>query len=306
MRTVIPAIERSSQVELIAFHTRSADVRAEATALTGAIAHQNYDSLLGAENVDAVYIASPTGVHAEMAMHAIDAGKHVWCEKPLTGTEQETVALLDAADESGIVVLESDMFLHHPQFEVLRQLVSSGEVGNVRSVTGRFGFPHLDETNFRYSPHLGGGALLDAGYYPVAAAVGLLGPDLELIGATIERPSAFDVDTGGTALATNGGAAAIMDWGFGRSYRNEIEVWGEDGVLSTQRAFSKPFDLPTTVVVQPHGGDLRTIEIDAADQFALMMNDFADITTGRLGYVTDQIRARARLLTQIRGGNTSA
>ncbi|VAW09420.1 hypothetical protein MNBD_ACTINO02-2912, partial [hydrothermal vent metagenome] len=254
---------------------------------------------LSASDVDAVYIAAPTGLHADMGFEAIGAGKHVWCEKPMTVTLLQSEQMVDAARSAGLVALESDMFLHHPQFLELQRLVASEELGPVVSVTGRFGFPHLPRSDFRYSKQLGGGALLDAGFYPVAAATALLGSGLVLAGALRVSEEGGDVDTGGTALAATGGRAALLDWGFGRSYRNEIEVWCEDGVIKVQRAFSKPAHLETRIVVSPQSGDEWTIPIGAADHFALMLDDFAEVTIGEAPWDTQQVLSRARLLDAI-------
>ena len=298
-RNLVPAFERSNKTELVALHTRSEATLSRVAEQTGATPYAEVEDLLASGNVDAVFIASPTGLHASMSRMAIDAGKHVWCEKPLTVSQQETEGLLTAAAEARVILLESDMFLHHPQFATLERLVKSREFGRILSMTGRFGFPHLAETNFRYSKQLGGGALLDAGFYPIAAAVAMLGPDLRLIGAVVERPDDETVDIGGTSLVAGDGAVAILDWGFGRSYRNEIEVWCENGVLTAERAFSKPADLDTQISIRPQTGDERLVTLKPADQFALMLDDFAAITTGEAPYDTTQIRSRARLLTEI-------
>ncbi len=298
-RNLIPAFERSSHVDLVAIHTRSESRLREVAELTGAAAYQDSDRLLAASDVDVIYVAAPTGLHASMAIASIEAGKHVWCEKPLTVTLGETQRVVSAALDAGLVALESDMFLHHPLFVELCRLVESQELGATMSMTGRFGFPFRPGTDFRYSKDLGGGALLDAGFYPIAAAVALLGIGLQTIGAVVTSDGGFEVDTGGTALVALDNRAAVLDWGFGRAYRNEIEIWCHSGVVEVGRAFSKPADLATQIVIRPQSGKDYVIEVAPADQFALMLDDFAAITLSDTSYDTERILERSRLLTEI-------
>lgn len=303
-RNIIPAFERSRRTQLVALHTRHEDVLNEVAAATDARPYRDVDDLLASPDIDAIYIAAPTGLHAEMGIAAISAGKHVWCEKPMTVDHRQTKEMIDAAEAAGLVALEADMFLHHPQFLELQRLVESEELGRVVSMTARFGFPHLPRSDFRYSEEMGGGALLDAGFYPVAAATALLGPGLLLAGALITSEEGEAVDTGGTALVSTQGRAALLDWGFGRSYRNEIETWCEGGLIKVGRAFSKPADLGTQITIHPQSGDRRTTIIDPADQFALMLDDFAGISIGETPFDAMQTLARARLLDAIRASES--
>ncbi len=299
-RTLIPALAAAENADLVALFTRDPSIREDVAAATGAVPYSNPGDLLDDPDVDAIYIATPTGLHTEMSMEVIAAGKHVWCEKPMSVTYDQTAAIVDAAMGAGLVALEADMFLHHPQFRKLKRLVSSDGLGPLASVTARFGFPHRDRNDFRYSAQLGGGALLDAGYYPIAAAVDLFGPGLNLAGCTIGHDVGRGVDIGGTAIAVTDHRAAVLDWGFGRSYRSEIEVWCEDAVVEATRAFSKPADLETELVIRHQSGEVETIAIAAADQFALMVDDFADVTVGNSVFDPTPQLERARLLSEIR------
>ena len=298
-RNIIPAFERSRRTQLVALHTRNEDVLNEVAAATGALAYREVGDLLSSPEVDAIYIAAPTGLHAEMGIAAIDAGKSVWCEKPMTVNLAQTTSLIDAAAAAGLVALESAMFMYHPQFRELLRLVESNELGPVMSVTARFGFPHLSRSDFRYSMQLGGGALLDAGFYPIAAAAALLGPEFSLVGALITM-SDGGVDLGGAALATCSGRSAILDWGFGRHYRNEVEIWCESGLITTDRVFSKPADLETHIVIEPQSGDIRRTTISGADHFALMLDSFAATTLGETPFDPKPTIERARILDAIR------
>lgn len=300
LRNILPAIGRCSRAELVAVHTRNESVLRDVAGSTGIRAHAHPDDLLEDRAVDVVYLATPTGLHAAMAGRVIDAGKHLWCEKPLTDSYELTASLLADVRAAGLVALEADMFVHHPQFRQMLEIAGSGQLGSIVSATARFGFPHREGNDFRYSKELGGGALLDAGFYPVAAAVGLLGHDLELAGSTIGFTEGIGVDTGGTALAISAAGAALLDWGFGRSYRSEINVWCEDGVVDLARAFAKPADLETRIAVRHQSGEETVYQVPPADHFALMLEHFAAVTSGALAFDSAPILTRSRLLTDIR------
>lgn len=299
-RTVIPAIRRSDRVELVGLHTRTDTVLRDVAVSTGATPYADRSEFLGTDDIDVVYLATPTGVHASMALETISAGKHLWCEKPMTTSLEQTESIVAAAQESRLVALESAMFLHHPQFLLLQDIIASDEVGEVATVTARFGFPHRSQADFRYSRELGGGALLDAGFYPAAAVVALLGIEARVAGSVITTSEGVDADTGGSALVVLNQGAGLLDWGFGRSYRNEIEVWCEEGTIAVTRAFSKPAELATQIVIRPQSGDPHTIAVPPADQFSLMLEDFAAITCGERPYDPRPVLARSRLLTEIR------
>lgn len=298
-RHVLPALARAEKIDLVAIHTRDPDTLADCAAEFSAVPFPSPESMLASPDVDVVYIATPTGLHASMARSAIESGKHVWCEKPLTTSYEATTDLVTLAAANGLVVLETDMFLHHPQFLELRQLLDNRVVGSPLTVTARFGFPHLDRSDFRYSQEAGGGALRDAGFYPIAAAVALIGHRVEVIGASLQTAPGFQVDTSGSALLRGGDQIALLDWGFGRAYRNSIDIWCDSGTIDLARAFSKPPTLTTQVELDDRAGTTRTIDIRPADQFSLMLDAFAEISLGRAEYDARPMIARARVADAI-------
>lgn len=304
-RNLLPAFTRAAGVHLAAIHTRNVDVLTETCNQLGVRAHSDPEDLLTSEDIDVVYLAIPTGHHREQGARVLEAGKHLWCEKPLTADLRQTQELIDLAHQQGLTVRETDMFLHHPQVAMARSAANRHGFDRLVTLTARFGFPHLDPSNFRYSASDGGGALLDAGYYPIAAAVAWLGLDVTLGGALLEVDDSRGVDVGGSAFLTEEAGTAFLDWGFGRSYRNEIDLWFDGGVMSLERAFSKPADLVTRIRIRTQGGEEETVDVPAADQFALMFESFAaDLgsspdmgATVRRAELISEIRASASVVT---------
>lgn len=300
-RNVLPAFADADGVELVGVRSRNDAARAEAAATYRVRSYATDEAMLGDRDVDAVYVCTPVGTHGEWIHRALDAGKHVICEKTLVASTKQAEAALAHAEQLDLAVLEAFMFEHHPQWAALQTVIADGAIGAARSLTARFGFPHLDPSNVRYRADLGGGALLDAGAYPLAAAVGLWGMPDRIEGRLITEPG-YDVDTRGAAwLAWDDGRHAHLEWGFGHAYRNEIEVWGSEGTARLARAFSKPPTLATSVSITPQSGDAYEIAVPPANHFARMLTAFGEaIRDGRVQRWHVAARERARLQHAVR------
>jgi len=148
--------------------------------------HTSYDALINDPDVNAVYIPLPNGLHAEWTLRAIDAGKHVLCEKPFTANEKEARQVADAAAASGLVVMEAFHYRYHPLAERIRS-VAHEQLGEIREVRTAMCFPLPKFSDIRYNYDLAGGALMDAGCYALHC-LRLLGPgDPEVVSASAKR-----------------------------------------------------------------------------------------------------------------------
>lgn len=279
-RNLLPAIAATRSVRLVGLSSRDEQVRTQEATRWKCRSYSSASAMLEDPEVDVVYVAVPVGLHAEYIRRSLRAAKHVWCEKSLAATKADWNDVLGEARSRNLALCEAHMFRFHPQFARVQALIAGGVLGRLRSITGRFGFPHMQPQNCRYSRELGGGALLDAGAY-VFAAARLLYESLPTdIFATLERDTGYEVDTGGAALLRfGGGEHAHLEWGFGRCYTNEISAWGEDGKLCVDRAFSKPPDLSTTITLVTPNGTCRTESVSPANHFTAMLDAFADTVT---------------------------
>lgn len=240
--------------------------------------------MLACQEVGAVLIAGPNGIHREHALEALSAGKHVFIEKSMAADLAEVELLIETARERERLCAECFMYLHHPQFEQVRELVKEdGPVGRIRSIVARFGFPHLAPGDIRYSRELAGGALLDAGAYCLSALRELLG-DPRLEWCTLSSPEGHEVDTSGSAVCRSGDRVGFADWGFGRSYRNELEIWGERALVRVPFAFSKPPGLATEITII-HQTDNREqkVPVPAANHFVLMLEKLSEASRSAEG-----------------------
>lgn len=196
-------------------------------------AHAGYAALLADPEVDAVYNALPTGLHAEWSVRAARAGKHVLCEKPLAVGAADVATMFAAADAAGVTLLEAFPYAYHPQMDATLALLRGGAIGTVRAVQAAFGFTLSDATNVRLDPALGGGALLDVGCYAVSFARRVIGERPARAQATAHWGSTgIDLSLAGT-LEYPGGAVAQVACSFETAPHRYAVVAGSDGVLET-------------------------------------------------------------------------
>lgn len=267
---VAPAMHDAGH-DLAAVASRSL-TRAQAFAAKHGVrrARSSYDDVLAARDVDAVYVALHPAAHEEWAIAALDAGKHVICERPLAMDALSAARIAAAAVASGCVVMEAQAFRFHPRTEALLELVDGGDIGQVRLVTAVVSSRMRDLDNFRAKPAEGGGALLDSGSQAVAAARWLVGEEPDGVqAASVGWRSGVDGATTGL-LSFPSGAMATVATSFEGAAHEVLEVSGTYGVVRTTLPFSAGRD--DEVVLQRDGRDIGTW---MADPYSRMLSAFA-------------------------------
>jgi len=273
-RTMLPTLRDHPAVALRAVASRD---RAKAAAYAerfGCEPVAGYENLLSRDDVDAVYIALPNALHYETARAALESGKHVLAEKPLTTSAGETAELVRLAAARGLVLRENFGFLHHGQHRRVRSMVDEGRIGRLRHLSSSFCFPPLPEDDIRYRPELGGGALLDLGVYPVRAMQFFLGDELTVTGAVLRCDPVSGVDLSGSFVAYSAdGVIATGDFGFEHGFGSRYRLWGSTGQLTVERAFTPPpWYTPTLrIVSQDH---VEELTLPAEHQFNACVSAF--------------------------------
>lgn len=228
---------------------------------------EGYSSLIYSDEVDAVYLPLPPGLHYKWAKEALANGKHILVEKPCTTGLANTEDLLKDAEQKGLAAHENYMFAFHDQLEAVNDIVRSGEIGDVRLYRISFGFPMRAQNDFRYKKALGGGALLDCGGYTLKYASMLLGPTAKIKYAQSNYIDSFDVDMyGSAALVNDNGVTAQVAFGMDHNYKCELEVWGSKGTLFTNRILTAPAGLVPEVTIRK-GNDEEKRSLPADDAF---------------------------------------
>jgi xylose dehydrogenase (NAD/NADP) len=275
-RLVLAAARESDRVDVVAVASRDRE-RAEAYARENGIerAFASYEALLADPDVEAVYISLPNSLHVEWSIRALEAGKHVLCEKPLSRRPAEVERAFDAAEQAGLVLMEAFMYRHNPQTARLKELVDSGAIGTLQLVRAAFSFPLADAANVRLSAALDGGSLMDVGCYCVSGARLLAGEPERVYGEQVVGESGVDVLFSGT-MRFPGGVVAQFDSGLRMPNRDELDAVGDAGSVF----LDDPWHCRTPVLrLRREGGD-EEIGLDAADSYRLELENVSDAIRG--------------------------
>lgn len=279
-RRMLPALAADPAVRVTAVASRHAGRAAEVAGRFGAEPVHGYDQVLDRDDVDAVYIPLPCGLHAEWIERCLIAGKHVLAEKPVSTDTERTAGLVKLANDRGLLLMENAMFLHHSQHAAVRSLVGDGSIGKLRSFASCFAIPGKPADDIRYQAALGGGALLDVGFYPVRAALHYLGTNATVAGAVLRYDTAAGVEVSGSALLTTPtGVTAHLTFGMEHSYRTRYELWGSAGRIALDRAFTPPDTYrPTLRLYQQDRREERDLPADR--QFGNVVTAFRAAVAG--------------------------
>ena len=271
---IVRAIAGNSRGELRAVAGRDEGrARAFAAKYGVPVTHPSFDALLDDPLVDAVYIALPNGLHAEWTIRALDAGKHVLCEKPLALSVADVDEIIAAATRSDRIAAEAFMYLHHPQTLRALELIRSGALGTVQVINGAFSFL-LDYPNDpRIDPDQGGGSLWDVGCYPVSVSRLIAGEEPDGV-AGFARFDERGVDrTFVGLLHFPSGLVAHFESGFSAPDRERIEVVGSEATLVIDHPFLPEPDGPPPSMTIKRDAEVETLAVESLDQYRAEVDD---------------------------------
>jgi predicted dehydrogenase len=238
------AISESTTCELYAIGSRSEE-KANSFASTYNLTkiYSSYVSLLSDPDIHAIYIALPHALHAEWAIKAAQAKKHILCEKPITINYKEAISVIEAANQNNVFIMEAFVFRSHPQTDKLRELIRNRHIGDVRIITATFSFK--SEINKKFDKlilkKLGGGAILDVGCYPISMTrlivgeVSAINPSepVNIIGLSHLNKEGMD-EYSICCIEFSNGILAQVSCGISVDQKNEVKIFGSEGVISIQ------------------------------------------------------------------------
>jgi xylose dehydrogenase (NAD/NADP) len=293
-RKVIPGAHASDKVELIAVASRD-QARADAYAREWEIprAYGTYEALLADPDVEAVYISLPNTMHCEWSIRALEAGKHVLCEKPLSRHPDEVAAAFDTAERTGRLLSEAFMWRHNPQTKRAKQLVDEGAIGELRLIRSAFSYSLYDTDNIRLRTDVEGGALMDVGCYNVSGSRLFGGEAVTAYGQAWYGPSGTDWVFGGTLRFPND-VIALFDCGTALPNRDELEAIGSDGSLF----LDDPWHCNGPEIELRRDGEVERIELEPEDSYRLELENVSEAARGEaeLLLARDDAMAQARTL----------
>jgi predicted dehydrogenase len=270
VQKVIPAMQRGKLCEFVAMSSRDRG-KAEAAAARLGIprAHGSYEALLADPDVEAVYITTPNHLHVPWSIKALEAGKHVLCEKPigLDAAEAETLAAA-AARHPSLKIMEAFMYRHHPQWRIALEMARGGRIGDVRTVHSIFSYRNMDPDNVRNRKDIGGGGLMDIGCYNISLSRLLFDaePTRVLGVAEIDPTFGTDVLTSGVLQFPRGTATFTCSTQIAGYQR--VHVFGTEGRIELEIPFNAPHDAAHRLWLY-RGQDVETIEVGYHDQYQI-------------------------------------
>jgi xylose dehydrogenase (NAD/NADP) len=302
-RKVIPGAHASPKVELIAVASREQG-RADEYARTWEIerAFGSYDALLADPDVEAVYISLPNTMHCEWSVKALEAGKHVLCEKPMSRHADEVAAAFDVAERTGLHLSEAFMYRHNPQTAKAKELVEQGAIGELRLVRSAFGYSLYDQDNIRLRTDVEGGALMDVGCYNVSGSRLFGGEPVKAFGEAWFGPSGTDWVFAGT-LRFPGDVIATFDCGTAMVERDELEAIGSEGSLF----LDDPWHCSAPAIELRKDGKTERIELEREDSYRLELENVSDAIRGEAELLLgrDDAIGQARTLEALHEAATS-
>jgi len=236
-----------------------------------------YTDILERDDVDAVYLSLPNVLHEEWTIKAIEAGKHVWCEKPAAMTFSSARKITDHAKKRGVLVTEGFPFLFHPQHKKVNGLVSEGAVGDVTTFHGQFSYPMPELGNIRLNLSLGGGIYADAAVYPIRASRMIFNEEPESIFCTLIKNAESGVDVKADMVLTfSKNKTAHISVAFDAYFQSTYSALGSSGMISVERAYAVPSDKDTKIFLN-RNDETETFNIGATNQFKKFAENFASM-----------------------------
>lgn len=310
---VIPAMQKGERTSVEALASRDeARGREVAGRLGIPRVHGSYEALLADPDIEAIYNPLPNHLHVPLSIAALEAGKHVLCEKPIGLTTAEAQMLAEASRRTGKLVAEAFMVRHHPQWLRAREIAQGGRLGAVRAIQTVFSYFNDDPGNIRNKADIGGGGLYDIGCYAITTARYIFAAEPTRVIALFDRDPAMGTDRLTSGLAEfPGGRQLAFTCATQLTLHQRVQILGTKGRLEVLVPFNAPAGGAAKLLIDD-GRDLagggQTIEdIAPCDQYTLQGDAFSRAVLGeaRLVYGPEDAIANMRIIDAFfRSGET--
>ncbi len=276
VQKVIPALQKGQYCDVVGITSRDA-ARAQAAAkqLSLPRSYGSYEALLDDPHIEAIYNPVPNHLHVEWSIKALEAGKHVLCEKPIGLSVDEAEKLVAAARRHpDLKVMEAFMYRHHPQWRKTRQLVASGGIGELRTIQSFFSYDNRDPENIRNQRDLGGGGLMDIGCYCISLARFLFDAEPTRVFGRIEYDPDFGIDRLTSGVLDFEASTSTFTCATQLTPYQRVNVFGTRGRIEIEIPFNAPPDRPCRIWHQTDDG-IKEITFETCDQYTIQGDLFS-------------------------------
>lgn len=273
---VIPAMQKGRLCEVTAIASQSLDkAQAVARKLNIPKAYGSYDALLADRDIDAIYNPLPNHLHVPWSIKALEAGKHVLCEKPIGLSSAEGRQLVEAGQRHPrLKLMEAFMYRHHPQWQKAKQLTTSGAIGTLRTIHSFFSYYNDNPANIRNMRDIGGGGLMDIGCYPISLSRYLFQAEPKRVFGIVEYDPKFRTDRLASAILDFGKGTATFTCSTQLVPFQRVNIYGTEGQVQIDIPFNAPPDRPC-ILWHQRGAETTKLTMDICDQYTIQGDLFA-------------------------------
>jgi len=272
---LIPAIRESETGTVHAIASRDAEKAKDiAGKLNIPVSYGSYEELLADKSIDAIYNPLPNHLHVPWTIKAMEAGKHVLCEKPIAMDSSEAESLLQKTGEfPNLKVMEAFMYRFHPQWEEVQSMVKKGEIGSLESIHSDFTYYNGDPNNIRNWPEMGGGGLMDIGCYCISVSRYMFGKEPNRVFGELDIDPAYGVDRKASGILSFGDKTATFTCSTKIENHQRVLIYGSDGLIEVEKPFN-PQGNESAQIYLTKNGERKMIKTEAVDQYRLQVDAF--------------------------------
>lgn len=284
---LIPAIRASESGTVQAIASRDGQKAVDiAGKLNIPVSYGSYEELLADESIDAIYNPLPNHLHVPWTIKAMEAGKHVLCEKPIAMDSSEADSLLQKTrDYPDLKIMEAFMYRFHPQWEEVRSLIRNREIGTLESIHSVFTYYNDDPENIRNWPRMGGGGLMDIGCYCVSVSRFLFGKEPDRVSGEIDIDPDYGVDRKASGILSFGDKTATFTCSTKIESYQRVLIFGSDGLIEVEKPFN-PQGNQAAHIYFTKNGERKMIKTEAVDQYRLQVDAFNNSILNNIAVAT--------------------
>lgn len=274
---VIPAMQQGELCEVVAIASRSAESAGAAASRLGIPqAYGSYDELLADPDIDAIYNPLPNHLHVSWSIRALEAGKHVLCEKPIGLSSAEGQQLVDAGRRHpALKLMEAFMYRHHPQWRRARQIVREGGIGQLLTIQSVFSYFNDDAGNIRNIADIGGGGLMDIGCYPISVSRFIFDAEPARVIGCLDRDPRFHTDRRASVVLDFGGPTSSFTCSTQMAPYQRVNILGDQGRVEIEIPFNAPPDRPCRLWHQHVDAKIEEVTFPPCNQYTIQGDLFA-------------------------------